>query len=349
MAVARHARAPVLLAGDIDRGGIFAQLLGTLWLLEADERALVRGLIVNKFRGDRTLFADGVRLLEERGGVPVLGVVPHLPALAVPEEDAVALDSFVPRTSGTAIDIAVIRLPHIANFDDFDPLRAEPAVALRYVESPDELGAPDAVILPGTKSTIADLDWLRSTGLAEAVGVASRRGAAVVGICGGYQMLGRIIRDPHDVESRAGDVAGLGLLPVETTFARGKATFRVRARVLGGPGWLSAAAGQEVDGYEIHMGRSGSGCAWLKIERRNGRPADVSDGAVGGDGRVWGCYLHGLFANGALRRAWLDSLRCGAPEAGGGAGLGESLDRLASAVEAALDMERLEAIIRESV
>jgi adenosylcobyric acid synthase len=353
MAVARHARAPVLLAGDIDRGGIFAQLLGTLWLLETEDRALVRGLIVNKFRGDRALFADGVRILEERGGVPVLGVIPHLPALAVPEEDAVALDTAARRKGGAALDIAVIRLPRIANFDDFDPLAAEPGVALRYVTSPRELGTPHAVILPGSKSTIADLVWLRTAGLAEAVCEQSRRGAAVVGVCGGYQMLGRVIRDPHGVESTTGDVMGLGLLPLETTFAADKATFRVRARVLGGPGWLGGAVGQEVDGYEIHMGRSAGGRPWLDITRRNGQPTGLPDGAASDDGRVWGCYLHGLFANNGLRRAWLDSLRRdgAAPTTttGGGASLEESLGRLADAVEAALDMERLEAIIREAV
>jgi adenosylcobyric acid synthase len=348
MAVARHARAPVLLAGDIDRGGIFAQLLGTLWLLEPEERALVRGLVVNKFRGDRALFADGVRILEERGGVPVLGVISYLPAPAVPEEDAVALDSPTPRPGRAAIDIAVIRLPHIANFDDFDPLRAEPAVAVRYVQSPRDLGNPHAVILPGTKSTIADLAWLRSTGLAEAVRLLAVRGTAVVGVCGGYQMLGQVVRDPAGVEAAGGEAAGLGLLPVETTFAADKATFRARARVRGGPGWLGAAAGQEVGGYEIHMGRSHGGRAWLEINNRNGQAVGVSDGAVGDDGRVWGCYLHGLFANAGLRRAWLGSLGATAV-AGPAVPLDESLDRLAEAVEAALDMERLEAIIREPV
>jgi adenosylcobyric acid synthase len=350
MAVARHARAPVLLIGDIDRGGIFAQLLGTLGLLEPEERALVRGLVVNKFRGDRTLFADGVRILEDHGGVPVLGVVPHLPALAVPEEDAVALDSFAPHPTQRAIDTAVIRLPHIANFDDFDALQSEAGVAVRYVQSPHELGDPHAIILPGTKSTIADLAWLRSTGLAEAIRSRAAEGTAVVGICGGYQMLGRSIRDPARVESAAGEAAGLGLLPIETTFAADKATFRVRARVLGGPGWLGAATGQEVDGYEIHMGRSDGGRAWLEITRRNGQATGVDDGAVNDDGLVWGCYLHGLFANTGLRRAWLDSLWGGtAPPttAGSGVSLGESLGRLADAVEGALDMERLETIIRE--
>lgn len=350
MAVARHARAPVLLAGDIDRGGIFAQLLGTLDLLEPEERALVRGLVVNKFRGDRALFADGVRLLEQRGGVPVLGVIPYLPALAVPEEDAVALDSLSPRPAPAEIDIAVIRLPHIANFDDFDPLAAEPGVAVRYVQGPRELGRPHAIVLPGTKSTVADLAWLRASGLAEAVCAHAGRGGAVVGICGGYQLVGGAIRDPHGVESAAAEATGLGLLPVETTFAADKATFRVKARVLGGPGWLGAAAGQDVDGYEIHMGRTVGGRRWLDLTHRNGQAAGLLDGAVSDDGRVWGCYLHGLFANAGLRRAWLDSLRGGGPTTPAPSpSLGQSLDRLADAVEAALDMDRLDTIIRESV
>jgi adenosylcobyric acid synthase len=339
MAVARHAAAPVLLVADIDRGGIFAQLLGTLSLLEPDERALVRGLIVNKFRGDRALFADGVRILEERGGVPVLGVVPFLPALAVPEEDAVVLDATRPARAD--IDIAVIRLPHIANFDDFDPLSAERDVAVRYVQSPRELGTPHAIVLPGTKSTVADLAWLRATGLAEAVRAAR---CAVVGICGGYQMLGRFVRDPDRVESAVAETEGLGLLPVATTFAAEKATYRAKARVRGGPGWLSGAAGLDVDGYEIHMGRTDGGSAWLDITRRNGQATALPDGAVSADGRVWGCYLHGLFANVGLRRAWLDGLRGrAATRAARETPLGESLDRLADAVEGAMDMAQLNA------
>jgi adenosylcobyric acid synthase len=355
MAVARHARAPVLLVGDIDRGGIFAQLLGTLWLLAPEERELVRGLVVNKFRGDATLFADGIRILEERGGLPVLGVIPYLPALAVPEEDAVALEGAVP-PAPAAIDIAVIRLPHIANFDDFDPLRAEADVSLRYVQSPAALGRPHAVILPGTKSTSADLAWLRTEGFAEAICALVAQGTSIVGICGGYQMLGRVVRDPAHIEPHSEEAPGLGLLPVETTFEKAKATFQVRARVLGGPGWLGAAAGQEVEGYEIHVGRTNGGRPWLEVNRRNGTAAVLTDGAVSEDGRVWGCYLHGLFASSALRRHWLASLAVRSkekecPKAGGQSGgdlLHAALDRLADAVEASLDVDRLAAILEES-
>jgi len=348
MAVARYSQAPVLLVGDIDRGGVFAQLLGTLWLLEPEEKALVRGLVVNKFRGDPALFVDGVRILEERGGVPVLGIVPYLHDLGIPEEDAVALNEAVagsPR--GDSVDVAVIRLPRIANFDDFDPVAAEPGVQVRYVSSVQDLGRPQAVVLPGTKSTIADLAWLQARGLVEAIQRLAEEGTAVVGICGGYQMLGQIIRDPDHVESSVEEVSGLGLLPLETVFKGEKATHRVQARVTGGPGWLTALDDQTVQGYEIHMGRTRGGQAWIEISERSGEPVSVADGAVSSDGRVWGCYLHGLFENEGLRRAWLSALGW---QGDGGQVVSlarheAAFDRLADAVETALDMDRLEAMI----
>lgn len=208
MAVACYAQAAVLLVGDIDRGGIFAQLLGTLWLLEPEERQLVRGLVVNKFRGDPALFTDGICILEQKSGLPILGVIPYLKDLHIPEEDAVALetDTSVPSSEKTdLIDIAILHLPRISNFDDFDPFRSDPGVRVRYVNSPRELGQPDAVILPGTKSTSADLEWLRRSGLAEPILQFARQGGAVVGICGGYQMLGTALHDPQQVEISAGN------------------------------------------------------------------------------------------------------------------------------------------------
>ncbi len=352
MAVTRHAGAPVLLAGDVDRGGIFAQLLGTLWLLEPEERALVRGLVVNKFRGDLALFASGVRMLEERGGVPVLGVVPYLHDLDIPEEDAVALEQPVAsahREAGASglMEVAVVRLPRIANFDDFDPLAREPGVRLRYVTSPAALGRPDAIILPGSKSTAADLAWLRSQGLAAAIQDLAAGGTAVVGICGGYQMLGRVIRDPDRVESAVEEMEGLNLLPVETTFTGDKATRQTRARVTGGPAWLSALNGQTVDGYEIHMGQTVGNGGWLAAEDGHGDSASGLAGAVSPDGRIWGTYLHGIFQNAAFRRAWVSSLK-GSGVAGGSDGESDAasgLDHLADAVQASLDMGRLKEII----
>jgi adenosylcobyric acid synthase len=349
--VARYAQSPVLLIGDIDRGGIFAQLLGTLWLLDPDERALVRGLVVNKFRGDLALFSDGVQILEEKGDVPVLGVVPYLRNLNLPDEDAVSVENAVHSPFDYAqgeinqIDIAVLALPRISNFDDFDPLKAEVGVTLRYVSSASEFGTPSAVIIPGTKSTIADLDWLRQTGLAEAVSKFAKGGGAVVGICGGYQMLGEAIADPHHVESKVEHTSGLGLLPVRTEFSKEKATFQAQARINYQQGWMARLDESTVSGYEIHVGETPSQTAWLEISSRNGQPVKVADGSLSSDGKIWGCYLHGIFVNDEFRHAWLESLGW----RGGGASQSEifnqSLELLADAVEGALNMDLLEKII----
>ena len=353
MAVARYAQAPVLLVGDIDRGGIFAQLLGTLWLLEPEEQDLVRGFVINKFRGDLALFADGVQILEERGGVPVLGVIPYLRDLGLPEEDAVVLDEpslhRLRHARHAGIDIAVIKLPRISNFDDFDPLQAESDVGVRYISTRDDLGRPDALIIPGTKSTIADLDWLRQQGLAQSIRNLAAHGTAVVGICGGYQMLGRTIRDPEHVEARVDEVPGLALLPTETIFESQKETHQVTARITGHAGWLSRVAGQQLAGYEIHMGRTGGGESWLQITERGEAPVHVPDGAVSPDARTWGCYLHGLFANESFRRAWLSSLGWAPrpPARKPGADVESAFDHLADEVSAALNMDLLDGVIRE--
>ena len=350
MAVARYAKSPVLLIGDIDRGGIFAQLLGTLWLLDAEERALVRGLVVNKFRGDLSLFEEGVRILEKKGNLPVLGVVPYLNDLRIPEEDAVALEipaaTRVDRTD--EIDIAILRLPLISNFDDFDPFCADRGVRIRYVTSPDELGHPDAIIIPGTKSTIADLAWLRSIALEKAVIEYAYAGGALVGICGGYQMLGQIITDPGSVETQEETTLALGLLPLQTQFLTKKATYQARARIRTGENWLQAIQGQNLQGYEIHMGYTKSDSPWLEITARNDAPVNVLEGAMSSNGRIWGCYLHGIFANQDFRYAWLNSLGRKSDPAEYPAThdlFSQTLTRLTNAVETALDMKRLEKII----
>jgi adenosylcobyric acid synthase len=350
MAVALYAKSPVLLVGDIDRGGIFAQLLGTLWLLEPEERALVRGLVINKFRGDLALFGEGARIIEEKGGTPVLGIIPYLKDLYIPEEDAVALD--LPEAGrlrpGVTTDIAVIHLPLISNFDDFDPFNADPGVSLRYVTSLQSLGEPDAIILPGTKSTVADLEWLRATGLAKAIIENVQRGVALVGICGGYQMLGYRILDPQRVESDRISTPGLSLLPIQTHFDSRKATYQARARINFSESWLAEMHGQTLEGYEIHMGNTQGNNPWLEIIARNGQRTHDPDGAIRPDGRVWGCYLHGLFANRQLRRAWLRSLgweNSIRSQRFAGDLFSEAMDRLADAVEGALDMGRLEEII----
>lgn len=348
MAVALYAQAPVLLVGDIDRGGIFAQLLGTIWLLEPAERDLVRGLVVNKFRGDPTLFTDGIRILEERGDVPVLGVLPFIPDLSIPEEDSAALDlpTAPEQSPDDQIEIAVIQLPRIANFDDFAPLAAEAGVRLRYVKSAATLGEPQAVILPGTKSTISDLQWLREQGLDQAIQRLAANHTPIVGICGGYQMLGHTIHDPKRVEAAIESTAGLGLLPIETYFEPIKATHQVNAHILGGPGWLESLAGTPIQGYEIHMGHSTSHKPWLTLTQRGDAAVHVADGMVDPTGRIWGCYLHGLFDNLSLRRAWLHTMgwretaHARVPTA-----LETAMDHLADHVETSLDMTQLEAII----
>ena len=351
MAVALYTQSPVLLVGDIDRGGIFAQLLGTYWLLPTKEQELLKGFIVNKFRGDITLFEDGIQIIEERSGVPVVGVVPYLHDLFIPEEDAVALENLTPiQARGVeGIDIAVIHLPRIANFDDFDPLLTEPGVHLRYVHSLEQFGQPDAVIIPGTKSTVNDLDFLRQRGLSDAIQQHAKRGGAVVGICGGYQMLGRAIRDPRGVESRRAHTRGLGLLSLETTFAGEKATYRARAKIakMSKSSWLYAVSEQEIEGYEIHMGRTTGESNWLTVTQRNEQAVQVGDGAISQDGSVWGCYIHGLFGNDNLRRAWLHSLGWSLPDGASPHSdpFAASLTYLTDTVESVLDTAYLESIL----
>ena len=352
MAVARYAVSPVALVGDIDRGGVFAQLLGTLWLLEPEERALVKGLIVNKFRGDPALFVDGISILSERSGLPVLGVVPYLPDHGIAEEDAVVLDDAVRASQAMPrqIDIAVIRLPHISNFDDFDPLALEPGVRVRYVDRPEKLGAPHAIILPGSKSTISDLDWLHAQGLSAAIEAHARRSVAIVGICGGYQMLGHAVHDPAGVESHYAEQKGLDLFPVTTTFTPQKVLHRSRARIINGAGFLARIVGEEVEGYEIHMGQTSSAAPIHTIIARDGQPVDhtaytVADGMISDDGRIFGTYLHGLFANDNFRHAWLDSLGAPGSQICFNQTRAAAFDRLADGLEAALDVEYLDQLI----
>ena len=313
MRVARYADAPVLLCADIDRGGVFAAIVGTLELLEPEERATVKGVIINKFRGDIGLLTDGLTWLEERTGVPVVGVVHHFRDIHIPEEDSVALDLPVRSPGDAVLDIAVVQVPHISNFDDFDPLARENGVAVRYVDSPQQLGRPDMIILPGSKTTIPDLDWMESRGICDAIIAAHREGTAVIGICGGYQMLGTKISDPEKVESSQVEKRGLGLLSSTTVFTGSKETHRIRGQALQGPGLLAEAKGLPIHGYEIHMGRTrGEGLASaFHIDDRWDVPVDestASDGALDSSGWVLGTYIHGLFHNVELRQALLKAL-----------------------------------------
>jgi adenosylcobyric acid synthase len=305
MAVAEMADAPVLLVGDIDKGGVFAALVGTLELLSPEERERIAGFIINKFRGDASLLTPGLDFLATRTGRRVLGVIPFCRDLHLPEEDALP-ERFTPgrvRGDVQGLRIGVIALPHLSNFTDVDPLAAEPDVRLFFVRDPGEVGQADCLILPGSKSTVADLAYLRDRGFAEAIAGVAARGATVVGICGGFQMLGTTIDDPEHVESEQDRVAGLGLLKVATRFAGEKTTHQVRARCL----WT----GEEVTGYEIHHGvtspLAGASPAFEIVER-SGRAAGVPDGAWDLEGRVWGSNIHGLFDNPQFRRRFLENL-----------------------------------------
>ena len=353
MRVARHARAPVLLVGDIDRGGVFASLLGTLELLEPGDKALVRGFAINKFRGDPAILAPGLDFLVERTGVPMLGVIPYLKDLDLPEEDSLGLERLrASSDAGDAVDIAVIRLPRIANFDEFAPLAAEPAVHLRYVERADDLGKPDLAIIPGTKTTIADLDWLRETGFADRVVALVGDGVPVLGICGGYQMLGRAIRDPHRSESDTPEVAGLGLLPIETTFATTKRTVRVRGELLANRGLLAGARGSQIVAYEIHMGRTVEYDAVqpvVAIEERSGEPVTEIDGCVRRDGLVMGTYLHGLLENDAPRHALIDWLQARRRSAQPPDDRSPAQTRRILAVDRERELDRLAATVRSAL
>ena len=320
--VVEMADAPVVLVADIDRGGVFAQVIGTMDLLSPEERQRVIGVIINKFRGDLTLFDDGIRILEQRTGIPVLGVLPFLRNLELDQEDSVGIERFrMTAFEADRVNIAIVLLPHMSNFTDFNQLGAEPDVALRYVSSPQALQGADVVVLPGSKTTISDLTYLLKTGFREAVFMHVKRGGEIVGVCGGFQMLGIEITDPQEVET-GGSMNGLGLLGMRTELVAEKKTAQVRAYPLH---LDSAMLPSVVEGYEIHMGVTSSDQGVLPcfkiiaqgdislssspVSRRETGEAEMMDGAISPDGRVWGTYIHGVFDQPGFRRQWLNRVR----------------------------------------
>jgi adenosylcobyric acid synthase len=361
MRMARHAGAACILVADIDRGGVFASLVGTMALLAPADRRRVRGFVVNRFRGDPALFDPGIAFLEKRLRRPCLGVVPYLPDLGLDEEDGVALDAARdtsarwPRETGPRrrLRVAVVALPRISNFTDFDALAAEPSVMLAFVRRPADLAAADVVILPGTKQTLADLAWLRSTGLARAIGARASRRLPVVGICGGMQMLGLTVADPHGMEG-GGRRRGLGLLQVHTVLERRKVTVRARARLPAARLFGRPVAEQGLQGYEIHLGATvyDAGARPLLRVRREGSAAPHDDGAVSPDGYTIGTYMHGLFDDDRFRHALVRALRRGAGLSGPArptpftADRDARFDRLAAHVRAALDVALIRSWLR---
>ena len=301
MAMAKRAGANVALVADIDAGGVFGQVIGTMSLLPPSEKKLIRGVIINKFRGDPTLFTSGVEFIEKRARRPILGVLPHFDHISLPQEDGVALERGEMRASGGAVRIGVLRISHISNYTDADVLAAEPGVGLSWVEKPHDLAGLDLLIIPGTKNTLAALEGMRRAGLVEAVRAYHAIGGKVLGICGGYQLLGRIISDPHGVEGPPGNQEGVGLLPVTTEMAAEKTTTRAQA-VAGKT--LPWAVDGRVLGYEIHMGLTTAletdNPAFHLVSRLD-QSVDEPDGQVSPDGRAVGTYLHGILDNDSLR------------------------------------------------
>jgi adenosylcobyric acid synthase len=335
MGFARAAGVPVVLIGDIDRGGVIASLVGTKAVIDRDDAALVRGFLVNKFRGDPALFADAMTRIAEDTGWEALGLVPFFPeARLLPAEDALGLDRAPAPKPGTKLRIAVPILPHIANFDDLDPLEAEPAVDLMRLRPGAAIpGDADLVILPGSKATIADLVALRDAGFAIDIAAHRRRGGRVLGLCGGYQMLGRAIADLGGIEGPAGRIEGLGLLDVETVLTAHKRLEPAHGEAGGAP----------FSGYEMHMGTTtGPDCA-----RPFGWLADGSpEGAVSADGRVTGTYVHGLFGDDRQRSAWLARLGAAPSTIAHDALIEATLDRLAAHLAAHIDLDRLLSLSR---
>lgn len=352
--MARRARAAVLLVADIDRGGVFAATIGSYRLLTPGERRLLAGFIINKFRGDPELFRDGVKIIETRTRRPVLGILPYLKDLALPEEDSVALGRKAAnfgRPSDHGLKIGVLRLPHISNYTDFDPLEHEPGVSLLYLGQKDSLAGLHLLILPGTKNTISDLRYLKESGLWEKILDYARNGGRLAGICGGYQMLGLEVRDPLGVEGPPRSEKGLGLLPVVTIMAEEKTTTQVKAKPL--PIWGTTGP-ESVEAYEIHMGETkalGPGSPAFTILARNNQKVEVADGWVSADGRIFGTYLHGLFENDPFRLHFLTDLAGGeGVTALGGLAFQEfletQLDYLAESIRTYLDLSLLKDLIR---
>ena len=309
MRIAKMAGAPVLLVGDIDKGGVFAQLVGTLALLDDDEKKYIKGFIINKFRGDVSLLKPGLDELQSITSLPVVGVVSYYHDIFIDEEDSVRRDT--PSKAATDIDIAVVHFPHISNSTDFEPLQRERGVIVRYVRHTKDIGRPDLIILPGSKSTVSDLERIRTTGIADAIVRSAHSGVPVLGICGGFQMMGTRIDDPYHTESESESIDGLGLLDVVTTFAKQKTTWQVRAVCNVSLGILGGLKNKEVEGYEIHMGRTlGEDVSpAFRIVSRGGRKSNHMDGAVNPDGSIVGTYIHGLFEDAAVRRCLLSNLR----------------------------------------
>ncbi len=369
MKIAEIADAPVILVTDIERGGSFAWIVGTLELLNSDERDRVMGVIINKFRGDLSILESGIDMLEERIKKPVLGVLPYFTNIDVDDEDSMSLDNRGTREDGrgkppeaplgvasrsdsvgrdeTQIDVVIVRLPRISNFTDFDILIREKSLSVRFVEDVQSIGNPDLIILPGTKNTIGDLESIKENGIADAVIKLAKTGTMVIGICGGYQMLGKVIRDPENAESKTLETEGLGLVDVSTLFRMQKSTHQVKARLHDRCSDIlkSLNRDNEITGYEIHMGETellNGTSPFLKIIERSNKEVCMEDGAISNDGNVIGSYLHGIFDNDEFRLELINRLR-------NNRGLSPMLPEELSIVDKEAQYDKLAALFREHI
>ena len=320
MKIAEIADAPVILVTDIERGGSFAWIVGTLELLDSDERDRVMGIIINKFRGDMGILESGITMLEDRIKKPVLGVLPYFTDIDIDDEDSVSLDKrgrkqeTSSKSGESQIDIVIIRLPRISNFTDFDILKREKDICVRFVENAQSIGNPDLIIIPGTKNTIGDLESIKENGIADAIINLAKNSTMVIGICGGYQMLGKVILDPENAESKTLETVGLGLIDVSTLFRMQKSTHQVKAILHNKYSDLyrSLNTNNEITGYEIHMGETvllNGTSPFLKILERSDKEVCVDDGAVSSNGNVIGTYLHGIFDNDGFRLGLINHLK----------------------------------------
>ena len=349
MGLAKLVKAPVLLAGDIDRGGVFASLYGTVKLLDADEEAMIKGTIIKKFRGDVKILEPGLRMIEEKTGIPVVGVVP-MKYIDIDDEDSLSSRLTVRKTEAV-IDIAVIYLPHISNFTDFSAFERMDGVGLRYVRKTSDLGNPDLIILPGTKNTMDDLAWLRESGLEAMILRASENKTPVIGICGGFQMLGDMLLDPHGVE-HGGQMRGMGLLNTETVFADAKTRTQIRGKVLESFGDFDGLCGMAVSGYEIHLGetRNLGGCRTC-IVLEDGR----TDALLNEAGTVFGSYLHGIFDSDGVAAAIVSKLcekkgvQLSQEEFNLQAYKEAQYDKLAALIRKSLDMKKVYEILENGI
>lgn len=349
MAMAEAADAPVILIGDINPGGVFAQIYGTVKLLPEEEQKRFKGIIINKFRGDVKILEPGLDMIEKLLNIPVLGVIPYTD-FDIEDEDSVT-ERFTRRYGGGSIKVAVIHIPHISNFSDFNILVSDPDISLKYVKSPAELKDADIIMIPGTKNTIEDLNWMKQKGLADEIVRFARKGGMVFGICGGYQMLLEKLHDPYHSESRIPEMAGLGLLDGEVTFADEKTTVQSHGELRCDCGWLRELNGLELDGYEIHSGTNTFGPGAVPFSYVNG--CDTPDGITNKEGNVIGTYLHGIFDTGVFWRAVVDHVRKAKGMEASDAEVitmdefrDREYNRLADVVRASLDMEAVYKIIR---